>query len=361
MDGFQQTVSKSSRKKSQQNSPAQPEDSAAAACVVRKPFTICERRRLWDVATGMRFEPHRIRLDATGRYDEALDREFPFVVRLFHFRHKDYTPGLTWHERLELFLPLDGITRMRMGEQVVELEPGELLIVDNLRLHMTLDYPGFDSRVIVVSFLPEFVYSLGSPSHDYFFLLPFYFRAIDRAHVVRRSSPLLSQMHDAIAQLLQCYFQRPVYFQAGCKAHLLQLLYLLAQQFRSAEYLRSELIRQQERSSRLRPIFEHVSHNFTENLTLKQAATMVNMSLPQFIKLFKRVAGMTFVSYVTHVRLSHALRLLKESSYTIAEVASRTGFSDQSYFDRRFKAAFGQVPSSFRRSGRIRRSFSERA
>jgi len=307
---------------------------------------------LWKVAAELPFEPHRIRLDETGRYDEALDREFPFVVRLFHFRHTDYTPGLTWHERLEIFLPLDALTKMRMGRQEVELQPGEILIVDNLRLHMTVDYSGFDSRVIVVSFLPEFVYSLGSPSHDYFFLLPFYFRPTDRPHVVRQNSPILSQMHDAIAQLLRCYFGRSVYFQAGCKAHLLQLLYLLAQQFRSADFLRSELMRQQERAARLRPVFEYLSQNFAENLTLKQGAALASISQPQFIKLFKRVAGMTFVSYVTHVRLSHAFRLLKESSLTIAEVAIRTGFSDQSYFDRRFKSAFGQVPSAVRKQMR---------
>ena len=132
---------------------------------------------LWNVAAELPFEPHRIRLDETGRYDEALNREFPFVVRLFHFRHKDYTPGLTWHERLEILLPLDALTKMRMGEQEVELQPGEILIVDNLRLHMTVDYPGFESRVIVVSFLPEFVYSLGSPSYDYYSLLPFFLRS----------------------------------------------------------------------------------------------------------------------------------------------------------------------------------------
>jgi AraC-like DNA-binding protein len=307
---------------------------------------------LWKVAAELPFEPHRIRLDETGRYDEALDREFPFVVRLFHFRHKDYTPGLTWHERLEILLPLDAVTKMRMGEQEVELQPGEILIVDNLRLHMTVDYPGFNSRVIVVSFLPEFVYSLGSPSHDYFFLLPFYFRPSDRPHVVRQNSPAPPQMHDAIGKLLRCYFGRSVYFEAGCKAHLLQLLFLLAQQFRSADFLRSELVRQQERATRLRPVFDYVSENFAENLTLKQGATLAGLSQPQFIKLFKRVAGMTFVSYVTHIRLSHAFRLLKESSLTIAEVAAQVGFSDQSYFDRRFKSAFGQVPSIVRKQMR---------
>jgi AraC-like DNA-binding protein/mannose-6-phosphate isomerase-like protein (cupin superfamily) len=305
--------------------------------------------QLWQMAAKLPFQPHRIRMDQTGRYDEALDREFPFVVRLFHFRHKDYTPGWTWHERLEVFVPLDGVTRMRMGEQDVELQPGEILIVDNLRLHMTVDFPGFESRVIVVSFLPEFVYSLGSPSHDYFFLLPFYFRSSDSPHVVRKSSPLLPQMHHSVGELLQCYFGRSTYYQAGCKAHLLQLLYLLAQQFRSAEVFRSELIRQQERAARLHPVFEYVAQNFSEGLTLKKGASLANMSQPQFIKLFKRVSGMTLVNYVTHVRLSHAFRLLKESSMTIAEIAFQTGFSDQSHLDRRFKAAFGQVPSAVRK------------
>jgi two-component system response regulator YesN len=62
------------------------------------------------------------------------------------------------------------------------------------------------------------------------------------------------------------------------------------------------------------------------------------------------VAGMTFVSYVTHVRLAQALRLLKESSLTVAEVATRVGFSDQSYFDRKFRSAFGQTPSGARKN-----------
>ena len=102
-------------------------------------------------------------------------------------------------------------------------------------------------------------------------------------------------------------------------------------------------------AAKLRPVFEYVAGNFAEGLTLKKAAALANMSQPQFIKLFKRVAGMTLVSYLTHVRLSHAFRLLKESSLTIAEVAFQTGFSDQSHLDRRFKAAFGQVPSAVRK------------
>jgi two-component system response regulator YesN len=47
---------------------------------------------------------------------------------------------------------------------------------------------------------------------------------------------------------------------------------------------------------------------------------------------------MTFVSYLTHIRLHHAARLLRESDFNIGEIADACGFSHQSYFDRPFRA-----------------------
>jgi AraC-like DNA-binding protein len=114
-----------------------------------------------------------------------------------------------------------------------------------------------------------------------------------------------------------------------------------------------------------------VEANYAEPITLKEAAYLTKMSVPQSVRLFKRVAGMSFVTYLIHVRLSHvrlsrSVRLLKESSLTIAQIACETGFSDQSYFDRRFKEAFGHTPRDFRRNfrssgvnGKDRRSFSQ--
>jgi AraC family transcriptional activator of mtrCDE len=302
---------------------------------------------LLKIADKLNFEPHRLRLDQSGRYDETLDHEFPFLIKLFRFCHNDFTPIHSWHERLELFVPVDGTVSMQMGERRVDIGPGEVLIVENMKLHRILDIPGLNTRVVVISFMSNFVYSLGSPSHDYFFLLPFYTNVGNRLHIVR-DAPLLTDIHHIVSRLLKCYFDRTTYFQIGCKAYFLELLYILAEFFRAADFRYSELIRQQERSAKLKPVLEFVDQHFAERITLKEAASLAKMSVPQFIKLFKRVAGTTFVSYVTHVRLSHAVRLLKGSSLTIAEVASEVGFTDQSYFDRRFKKAFQRTPRDFR-------------
>ena len=236
-----------------------------------------------------------------------------------------------------------------MGKQEVELQTGELLVVNNLKLHHVVDFPGFNTRVVVISFLPEFVHSLGSPSHGYAFLLPIYSKVERRPHV-RAGDAAASAVHGVLARLLECYCggtAKPIY-QAGSKAFLLELLYHLAAHFRESEVLKWEFMRQQECSLRLKKLFEHINAHLAEKLSVGAAARLVGMSTPQFMKTFKQVAGMTLVAYLNHVRLANAARLLRETSRSIADIADAAGFSDQSYFDKRFKRAFGQTPKDFR-------------
>ena len=81
---------------------------------------------------------------------------------------------------------------------------------------------------------------------------------------------------------------------------------------------------------------------------VRDAAKIARLTPAQFTRLFKSVAGMTFVAYLTHLRLTNSLRLLKETDDTIAEIAAAVGFADQSYFDKRFKKSYGQSPRDFR-------------
>jgi AraC family transcriptional regulator, transcriptional activator of pobA len=308
--------------------------------------------KLLAVADRFEFKTHRIGhlLDQTGRYDEKLDREFPFLIRLFHFRARQFTQGTTWHERLELFVPLDGPCPIRVGETMLALAPGDLLVLDNAKVHQVVDHPQLNTRVVVVSFLSEFVYSLGSPSYDYMFLLPFYTRANQTPHVLKQSDRYATSVYSAAARLLEAYFdtRREVYRPAACKAFLLEILYFLACHFHSSLVLESDFVQQQERVARLKKLFDFVSVNYADKITLSQAAGLASLSKPQFTRVFKKVAGMTFVNYVNHMRITHAARLLRESRHTIADIASQVGFTDQSYLTRQFRRSFGCSPRQFR-------------
>ena len=107
-------------------------------------------------------------------------------------------------------------------------------------------------------------------------------------------------------------------------------------------------MRQQQHALRLKKLFDHINARPAEKLSVHTAARLSGLSAPQFMKIFKQVAGLTLVTYLNHVRLANAARMLRETDRTIAEIASATGFSDQSYFDKRFKRAFGRTPKAFR-------------
>lgn len=310
--------------------------------------------KLLAVTRRFEFKPHRIGhlIDSTGRYDERLDREFPFMIRLFHFRTRRFTHGSTWHERLELFMPVQGQCPFRVGEHTLVLHPGDMVVLDNAKLHHVVENDRLDSKVVVVSFLPEFVYSLGSPTHDYAFLLPFYATGDPQPHLLRHQDDWAPLVYESLARLLEVYFDpaQTQYRQAACKAYLLEILYFLARHFHSAVVLQSEFSLQQQRITRLQKLFDYLSANYAEKITLHQAAAMTHLSKPQFTRVFKKVAGMTFVNYLTHTRISHAARLLLESQSSIAEIATQVGFSDQSYLTRQFRKSFGCSPRDYRKN-----------
>jgi len=318
---------------------------------VRKSKNNAALQNLLTIAGRLRFRPHRIMhlLDAKGRHELELPAGFPFAVSLFHFRAGEITERLTWHQRLELLIPLDGLLCERMGEQVVELQAGDLLVVDHLKPHQVVDRPGLNTRAVVISFLPECIFTPGSTPTDYAFLIPFHRKVEGKPHVLRAGSPQAAVVHEATARLVACHFdKRDFHRDAGCKAWLLVLLHGLIREFQSSALERGDVLRRQAQAARLQPLFDHVRAHYTNRVSVQTAARMCSLSRTQFGRVFKQVSSMTLSGYLNQVRMTHAVELLEETRDSIAEIALRLGFSDQSHFDRRFRRTFGRTPSQHR-------------
>jgi AraC-like DNA-binding protein len=313
-------------------------------------------RQLLTVANRLEFHPHRIGhlLDVKGRHELSLPTGFPFEVSLFQLRAGAVTRQLTWHQRLELLMPLDGPLRERVGDLVVDLEPGDLLVMDHLKPHQVLDDPGLNTRIVVLTFLQEWVFAPGSPPSDYAFLAPFHRRIDERPIALKTAMAGVGEVHEAITRLLTQYFGPPsAHREVGCKAWLLVVLQALLRAFPDPEVDRRVILRHQEIAARLQPVLDHVRTHFAERLPLARAAAMCGMSPGRFGSVFKQVCGMTLVHYVHQVRMARAMELLERSTEPISAIASMLGFSDQSHFDRRFRRLFGRTPSHFR-SGLVR-------
>ncbi len=89
-------------------------------------------------------------------------------------------------------------------------------------------------------------------------------------------------------------------------------------------------------------------HYSDSNLSVETLCVHLGVSAPYFSTIFKKEAGMTFVAYLTKIRLEHAVELLNhtnEKSYFIAE---QVGYTEPNYFSYVFKKQYGVSPTKYR-------------
>jgi len=308
-------------------------------------------RSMYEIE-GRRFEPFRIEhlIDPSGNYRLDLDPDFPMKVQLLSYPAQTGGYPLNWHERLELFLPVKGRGVFRMGDSIIPFSAGDLIVVDTRKYHGLEEFRGDDPAAIVISFLPSLVYGPASPQCDLHFLGIFYSQDDKVLPILRRTDSEAHAVRRALNHLLDSYFGSAslMHFQTGCKAHLLQALHLLNMHFRLSDSWLAEYMRRKQHVGRMARLHSYVETHYAEKISIGQAAEIMAMSETRFMKAFKKATGMTFVAYLTHVRVMQAARLLRDPDLSIADIAVRVGFSDQSYFDKKFKLEFQRTPREYR-------------
>ena len=70
---------------------------------------------------------------------------------------------------------------------------------------------------------------------------------------------------------------------------------------------------------------------------------------PNYVsQLFKKEAGITFIHYITQLRMEEAVNLLSMTKKPVVEIASEVGYNDYFYFCKTFKKYMGKTPSRYR-------------
>lgn len=85
---------------------------------------------------------------------------------------------------------------------------------------------------------------------------------------------------------------------------------------------------------------------------LDTLAAEAAMSPYHFLRVFRRVVGMSPRQYQLRQRLSRAAVALRAGDMPVVQVALAAGFGDLSSFDRMFKREFGRTPRAWRRAVR---------
>lgn len=101
---------------------------------------------------------------------------------------------------------------------------------------------------------------------------------------------------------------------------------------------------------RMQRVIEFINANLHRNITLSELAAEACYSPHHFARLFKESTGQSPGQFVKGRRIEMAKSLLAKRHLSLANIATRTGFSSQSHFSRSFSNVIGIAPGAYRAS-----------
>jgi len=101
----------------------------------------------------------------------------------------------------------------------------------------------------------------------------------------------------------------------------------------------------EERISRAK---KYISENISKNISRAEVAAHVYFNEEYFSRWFSKNTGASFKDYVMKEKLTFAKKMLKNTNFSIAIIASKIGCHNFSYFSKMFKKNEGMTPQEYR-------------
>ncbi len=274
------------------------------------------------------------------------DTDFPFFIQLgehpddlFIHSHFDFS---------ELVVVLNGMATHIVNSDQYIIKKGDVFVFNQNTSH------GFshthDLKICNIMYKPKHLYQIGydlksSPGYQALFVIePFYRKENTFKSMLQLTMPGFEYVMNLITAMLKEYEGKHQGYQTMIYSRFLELVVYLSREY---------AIYSKERSEKLFHIARTISYieeHYLENIKLKELADMSCISIRQFLRVFKENYRMTPMNYIIRLRLQHACSLLKNSTYSISEIAYESGFSDSNYFTRQFRKMLGITPKEFKKT-----------
>lgn len=230
----------------------------------------------------------------------------------------------------QLFLIETGNADVQIDGQSVTITKNSYLYIPSPVVH------GFvfaqDTEGSVLSFPLDVVNSLGPASQDALQGL---------GQVVKGATS------EDLASLIQLFSQR--YANTGIfrSQYIVGLAHSILAIIAESAY-ESDAYSNSTQSTRIQQLNTLIKDNLANHWGPSEYASALSVSTGHLGRLCRQCLGMSTSTYIEAARMTEAARLLAFTQMQVADVGYRLGFTDPSYFTRRFHKARGQTPSDYR-------------
>lgn len=102
-------------------------------------------------------------------------------------------------------------------------------------------------------------------------------------------------------------------------------------------------------SKLVQEMIHYIRANYEQDLSLDMLGEVFQMNGVYLGQIFKKEVGVTFLKYVTSVRIEEAKRLLSEGNSTVSKTAKQVGYYTSQYFAKVFFKTVGMTPQEYKK------------
>lgn len=117
----------------------------------------------------------------------------------------------------------------------------------------------------------------------------------------------------------------------------------------TASYEKAARLKRQDENRPIRVVKQYMAEHYRDPLTLEQVSAIAELSPAYLSTIFKKDTGMTFLEYLSKIRMDTAKQLLKETNRTVADICGMVGYNDVRYFTKTFTKYSGLKPNEYRK------------
>lgn len=262
------------------------------------------------------------------RYElhDDLDAEFPLIFgcRVFSAGHPD-AKYLHWHDCIEIIYCEYGQGWVICGGNDIFIESGDIAVVNSGEIH-----DGFaDSECRMYSL------DLGSALYSPLGLAP-------HQHVFQKKIKD-ARMEASVRRIIVEMAKKDAYYRQAVQAEIISIVILLMR-----EYLDNTAEQNATENHQVQAVKKTISYlreHYLEQIAIDELCASIGYSKFYLCHSFKKLTGNTIIRYVNFLKCQHARSLLLGGSCNVSESAALSGFRNDSYFSRTYKAVFGKLPS----------------
>lgn len=268
-------------------------------------------------------------------------KEYPYTQYFIHKPKREFHIPVHWHDEVEIIYIKRGYITIYIGEQSFSAKEGELFIVNSGELHfmssndMKVEYYTLLFPLTFLSFQTEdaLEQEVFLPLRQKKLLFPIGLKGM-------KTEP---KMLNLVCEVIKVNEEKPFGYQLRTRILLLEFIEGFLKEKRLCKADISGTTGMQ------RELLAYIQEHYTEKITLAMLAEEFHLSEKYISWYFKEHFYISFIQYVSHLRMMKAKDLLLITEQSVTEIAFSCGYPSVNYFIRSFKGEHGVTPLQYRK------------